>query len=427
VSAWPARISEEEARSIFRAIVAAGHADGHRAWLVHDLARMRSRIAALREAFPRHALHTLAIKANPLVEVLREAVGAGAGLEAASFEEVELAAAAGCPPARVVFDSPAKTQEELARALSIGIAINADNLEELARIDALYSRVGSRSIIGLRLNPLVGSGRIASTSVGASESRFGLPYDSARDAILRAFAAHPWLKGLHVHVGSQGCALDQLVTAAERAIEVAGHVHAHLRTERVNRIDIGGGLPTSYDGEPAPTPADYADRLRARAPALFHSGLTLVTEFGRAIQAGCGFAASRIEYVKKHPLTAVVHFGADLFLRAAYRPGDWRHEMFVVDSRGEPKSGPTRTCAVTGPLCFAGDVLARERRLVAMVPGDWLVIRDAGAYTLGMWSRHCSRGMPLVLGHDVDRFRVLRKAESPADVVRFWSRDPRAR
>ena len=70
---------------------------------------MRSRIAQLQSAFPKGTLHALAIKANPLVEVLREAVNAGAGLEAASIEEVHLALAADCPPERIVFDSPAKT------------------------------------------------------------------------------------------------------------------------------------------------------------------------------------------------------------------------------------------------------------------------------------------------------------------------------
>jgi len=42
-----------------------------------------------------------------------------------------------------------------------------------------------------------------------------------------------------------------------------------------------------------------------------------------------------------------------------------------------------------------------------------------------MWSRHCSRGMPAVIGYDPllpsGSLRVLRSAESPADVARFWS------
>lgn len=52
-----------------------------------------------------------------------------------------------------------------------------------------------------------------------------------------------------------------------------------------------------------------------------------------------------------------------------------------------------------------------------------LMVCDVGAYTLSMWSRHCSRGIPLVVGytneHDA-RFRVLRARETPQDLAQFW-------
>ncbi|MEZ5167518.1 MAG: VOC family protein [Acidimicrobiales bacterium] len=67
-----------------------------------------------------------------------------------------------------------------------------------------------------------------------------------------------------------------------------------------------------------------------------------------------------------------------------------------------------------------------------------MVIHDTGAYTLSMWSRHCSRGMPRVLGWRSPAGRagadpapavelaLLRERERPADVVRFWSARPAA-
>jgi diaminopimelate decarboxylase len=80
--------------------------------------------------------------------------------------------------------------------------------------------------------------------------------------------------------------------------------------------------------------------------------------------------------------------------------------------------------SVAGPLCFAGDVLARDVLLPPVDEGDWIVIRDVGAYTLSMWSRHCSRGIPAVIGYDPQRtqpMRLLRRGETPDDVVRYWS------
>ncbi len=61
-------------------------------------------------------LQALAIKANPLVEVLRQAVECGAGLEAASWEEVQIARAAGCDPSGIVSVlREAETGEDVAR------------------------------------------------------------------------------------------------------------------------------------------------------------------------------------------------------------------------------------------------------------------------------------------------------------------------
>ncbi|MFG2899859.1 hypothetical protein ACGFZH_22610 [Streptomyces zaomyceticus] len=50
---------------------------------------------------------------------------------------VELALAAGFARERIVLDSPAKSRAEIREALTLGIALNADNLAELDRIEAL--------------------------------------------------------------------------------------------------------------------------------------------------------------------------------------------------------------------------------------------------------------------------------------------------
>jgi diaminopimelate decarboxylase len=77
---------------------------------------------------------------------------------------------------------------------------------------------------------------------------------------------------------------------------------------------------------------------------------------------------------------------------------------------------------VAGPLCFTGDLLARERQLPHMTPGDHVVVHDAGAYTLAMWSRYNSRRAPAVYGYEGDppAIKLLKPAESLDDLLRFW-------
>ncbi len=424
---WTYRPSAADLAAAFRRALGSGALGGVPAVVFHDLGQLRARVRTLQRLFPEGTLHAVAIKANPLIEVLREVVTLGAGLEAASMEEVHCALAAGCPPGRIVYNSPAKRTEDLADALRLGLLINADTVEELARIDALRASAETAGTVSLRVNPLVGEGTIAITSVAHRSSKFGVPLDRA-PAIADAFRRYPWLSGLHLHVGSQGCETAMLAQAARLILELRTRIHETLGRAQVTTVNIGGGLPWAYRADAAPpSPERYAELLRHEAGALFADGLALVTEFGRSVQAGCGWAASRVEYVKDdraEPM-AVIHLGADFLMRTAYHPEDWPHRLSVLTPEGEVKTGEPRPQTVAGPLCFSGDVIARSRPLPPIEPGDWLVIHDAGAYTLGMWSRHCSRGLPLVLGYDeraaADGFKTLRRRETPEDVAAFWS------
>jgi diaminopimelate decarboxylase len=124
-----------------------------------DVTGIRESAAELREAFDAvvapgtPVLHAFAVKATPLVPVLRLLHEEGIGAEVASPGELALARAAGVPPALTVLDSPAKTPAELREALALGIAVNADNPQELDRIDALMRSAPSRSPLGVRVNP----------------------------------------------------------------------------------------------------------------------------------------------------------------------------------------------------------------------------------------------------------------------------------
>lgn len=422
---WQHQIDADEAGSVIAAAMSEGLVGQRRALMFHDLDSLARRIGGLISSFPPQTLHALAIKANPVVELLRFAVDHGMGLEAASIEEVALARAASCPPAGIVFDSPAKTREELREALLTGISLNADNLDEIARIADLENVQDSSSLIGLRVNTQVGLGSVGMLSVSGAYSKFGVPLGERREQIVEAFIRFPWLRALHLHVGSQGIAERQLASAVALVFELRRDIHARLGEERIGAVDIGGGLPWCYrEGEEISTPQSFAAMLRQVVPAAFGNDVRLTTEYGRTLQAGCGFAASRVEYVKSEGgrKTAIIHFGADLLMRLVYKPEDWHHRISVLGPDGVPKRDRVEPYTVAGPLCFGGDLVARDMMLPAIAEGDWLVIHDVGAYTLGLWSRHCSRGLPVVLGYagQPRRFRPLYGGETPDDVVRFW-------
>jgi diaminopimelate decarboxylase len=386
-----------------------------------DLGQLRRRARSLQQALP-GALHTVAVKALPLPRVLSETAALGLGLEVASAGELAIARSLDLPPDRVVFDSPAKTRAEIDDALAWGCRLNVDNLQELERVAARGGRPAGG--IGLRINPCLDASRAAipETFTGGPRARFGVPLDRGRPEILRAFREHPWLDTLHLHIGSQGIPLDLLLAGLRRLADLAAELTTAGTAPRA--IDIGGGLPVPYrPGDPRPTFADYADGIRQTAPRLLDGPHLLLTEFGRALLAPCGWVASRVEYTRPGltDQTAVIHVGADMFVRTAYQPRTWQHQVQVHAADGAAKTGDETRWSIAGPLCFSADYVAIARRLPPIQPGDYVVVRDAGAYTLSMWSRYNSRLTPPAIGHDDDGELVLLKpAETPADLLRFW-------
>lgn len=367
-----------------------------------DLDRLDARFDALRAAFPSGTLHAPAIKAQPALAILRHLVARGAGLEAASWEEVQLALAAGCAPDRVLFDSPAKTRAELHAAAEAGIRLNVDSLEELARVTPL-----APAHVLVRVDPNVGAGRIEALSTSVLPGRFGVPLGELPE--LPSF-----VEGLHVHVGSQGMAL-------ERQAEGVARVETVRKRLGLPVLDVGGGLSVPFRaGDPAPTVSEWAAALFAAAPSLREAAL--ITEIGRWLHAPTGAVVTRVEYTRDTPAgrLGVMHVGADLMLRAVYRPEDWWHEVEIRGPDGDPVHRPLVSTILAGPLCFGGDLVVRDRRLPRVEEGDLVVICDTGAYTLGMWSRHCSRSVPALIGAANGETELLRSRETAEDLVRFW-------
>ena len=392
----------------------------------YDLDLIQNRVQEIQRSFPVGSLHAVAIKANPVVEVLRQTIiSSGGGLEAATIGELRLAFAAGALPQRVVYDSPTKTEQELRYALEQGVYINIDNLQEMQRVAELASSY-PEATIGVRINPQVGLGKIADTSVADKYSKFGIPLER-RQEIIECFVRYPWLQGVHLHVGSQGCPLEMFVEGIVRIFKLTEEVAA-VRPGQIKSFDIGGGLPVRYHSQdPEPSVSEYVAMLRQRIPELFDGRFRLITEFGRYVHANAGWTVSRVEYIKQDAdlTTAMIHVGGELFIRKCLQPNYWHNDISVTDAAGNSKNGETARHNLAGPLCFAGDIIAKGVMLPQIEPGDHVIIHDTGAYTLALWSRYNSRQVPRVLGYrclnDHWQFQVLKEREKLEDLVSFWS------
>jgi len=394
--------------------------------ICYDLTFLEERIRHLISLFPPSTIHGIAMKANPLVKILSISKTLNVGVEVASLGELVIATKAGYTPDRIVFDSPVKTFHDLEHALKAGVHINADSLMELDRIRKLKERLISESTVGIRINPQIGLGKILESSVAGEYSKFGVPIKYRRDELIDSFKEHQWLKGVHLHIGSQGCLMEMLINGIRVLFDFAKEVNDLLGYQQINIFDIGGGIPVSYSGSTTPVSMEeYAKTIQNLFPSLFTDHFSLFTEFGRWVHVNTGWVASRVEYVKKDPgiNTAMIHAGADLFLRECLNPKDWQHEYSVLDKNGYLKRGKDiNPYNLAGPLCFSGDILAKNVDLPAVEEGDYIIIHDAGGYTFSMWSRYNSRQTPRILGYynNGERFEILKERESFEDLIHFW-------
>ena len=98
-----------------------------------------------------------------------------------------------------------------------------------------------------------------------------------------------------MHVGSQGVAIEQIVTAARALVDLA----KLIGLEQIRWIDLGGGLSIDYHSDALPRFGEYARLMRESVPELFDTTFTKVyTEFGRSIVGKAGDSFTLVESVK---------------------------------------------------------------------------------------------------------------------------------
>lgn len=370
--------------------------------------------------------HTIcySVKANSNLEILRALARLGSSFDVVSGGELYRLERIGVPGRRIVFSGVGKTREEIRAALDYqprgtpsGILLF--NVESAAELDLLeeeaarrVARGGPRAAAAIRVNPDVEAGGHPHISTGHHRHKFGVDWSEAR----RLYLAHrdsrglTW-KGISAHIGSQILSLAPFRRALER---LAGYVRELARAGvPLGFLDFGGGLGIRYATERPPDISAYA---RAIAAIVRPLGCHLLLEPGRALVGPAGVLLTRVLYTKRNrgKNFVVVDAAMNDFLRPALYGAT--HPVSNVVRRNP--ASPTLRADVVGPVCETGDFFVQDWVLGTVAPGDLLVIWGTGAYGFVSASNYNSRLRPAEVLVEGSRFRVIRRRESPADLVR---------
>lgn len=352
-----------------------------------------------------------AVKANSNLGVLNVLARLGSGFDIVSVGELERVLAAGGDPAKVVFSGVGKREDELRRALEVGIrCFNVEVPQELERLNRIAGEMGKTAPVSLRVNPDVDAQTHPYISTGLRENKFGIDVDEVLDDYRRA-AELPNLEvvGIDCHIGSQLTSVAPFIDALERVLVLADRLKAEGIA--IRHLDIGGGLGIRYRDETPPEPADYAAALSERLEGLDYE---VLMEPGRAIVGNAGVLLTKVEYLKSNRLK---HFAiVDAAMNDLIRPALYEAWQAILPVRPSEEA-PQRVYDIVGPVCETGDFLGKDREL-ALREGDLLAVRSAGAYGFSMSSNYNSRPRPAEVLADGDKTYLLRRREELPDLYR---------
>lgn len=361
--------------------------------------RWRAAFAAAGFEGSRHRT-CFAVKANSALAVLRHLAGAGSEFDVVSAGELHRVLAAGGAAHQVVFSGPGKTDEDLDYAVRAGVGlINIEVPGEIDRLGELAEAAGRTVCIGLRVNPDLAPDTHPAISTGPRQTKFGLAPEEI-DGLLaqRAFDHALEVHAIAVHIGSQVAQLEPMAEAARHAL----HWARRLRDagQPVQWIDIGGGLAIRYhEDDTVPTPEAFAERI---GEALEGWDGGLITEPGRIIVGPAGWLVTRVIAVRRREGRGLLV--CDAGMNALLRPALYgaRHAVLAVRDEGAEEEWD-----VVGPLCEAGDVLARGARVRGADVGSLLAVRDTGAYGYVMASEYNTHPRPPQIWIDGDRWATI--------------------
>ncbi|RZN35477.1 MAG: diaminopimelate decarboxylase [Methanosarcinales archaeon] len=382
---------------------------------VLDEDRVRRNFRTFRGAFPDADLY-YAAKANWNLSILRIIASEGAGADVFSDGELYAALLAGIPPERILFNGNSKTLNELQMAVDTGVRVSMDSLHELYALSDLAVKSGKTVDVAFRVNPDVSPDTHPKIATGLAASKFGIGYADVVEAYKEAKklgGVRP--VGIHCHIGSQILDVAPFGEAVEKMMDMVEQI-TRLGVD-LKFVDLGGGLGIPYqEGMEAPEPRDLAGAVlptfneRSKSIGIAPK---LILEPGRYIVGDAGVLLTGVNTVKKAAKTFVgVDSGLNLLIRPAMY--DAYHEVVVAN---KADVAGTETYDVVGPICESGDVIAKDRELPSVEPGDVVAVLDVGAYGFSMSSQYngrCRCAEVLISAGGVD---LIRGQESYGDLL----------
>ena len=356
-----------------------------------------------------------AIKANNNLAVANILRQEGAGIDAASINEILLAQKLGLGGDNVMFSGNFLSDDDIQQGLKSGVIFNLDDISILPRV----LKYGKPEFLSFRLNPGYGACEVGDfVCNGGPNAKFGVHPDQIMDAYRMAKEAGIKRFGAHMMPGS--CIRDpeyfKFITGL--LMDNIGKVGKELGID-FEFIDLGGGLGIPYKHEDGPLDIDKAAQLVAEifTEKLNEYGLKpprLMREPARYFVGDAGYVVGTVHSIKNSYKRII---GTDVSMNTLARPamyGAYHH--IYVNGREDEARKPVGLC---GQVCENTDFWVKERMLPEGITlGDIIVVENAGAYGYAMSYQYNGRLKPAEVLVNGDKHWLIRQRETIDDLVR---------
>jgi diaminopimelate decarboxylase len=353
-----------------------------------------------------------AVKATPNPHVLKRLKEEGFGADCSSLAELIIAEKVGITGENIMFSSNDTPAQEFRKAKELGAVIN---LDDISHIDFLEKHAGLPELISFRYNP--GPLRGGNAIIGLpQEAKYGFTreqilkgYGIVRDRGVRRF-------GLHTMVVSNDLEPNNYITTAEMLFDLVVEVYQATGI-KIEFVNFGGGIGIPYRPEDKKVDINLVSRgiKAAYEDKIIKQGLhplRIFTELGRMITGPYGYLVSTVLHKKE---IYKDYIGLDACMANLMRPALYGayHHITVPGKEDRPLD---HVYDVTGSLCENNDKFAIDRSLPELVPGDIVVIHDAGAHGHAMGFNYNGklRSAELLLRPNGD-VKLIRRAETLDD------------
>ena len=356
-----------------------------------------------------------AVKAcnNPAIaNILRQE---GAGIDAASVNEIKLAKKIGLGGEDVMFSGNFLSDEDIKFGLKSGVIFNLDDPSILPRV----IEFGKPKILSFRVNPGYGKSNVGEFVTNAGpNAKFGVHPDQVMDAYRAAKDAGITRFGAHMMPGSCITEPEYFSFITNLLMDIIGKVGKKLKIQ-FEFIDLGGGLGIPY------RPGEEGLNLDEAAKQVANAFKSKVKEYGlnpprlmmepaRYFVGNAAWIVGKVHSIKKSYKKII---GTDIGMNTLARPAMYGayHHIYIDGKEKDPRE----KVGLCGQLCENTDFWVKERELPSTIKeGDIVVVENAGAYGFAMSYQYNGRLRPSEVLVNGKNHYLIRRREKFEDMIR---------